>query len=67
MILRIYRQEESEGVWGCTILEPVAGAKRYLRVWDSGPDMPEWGWSLSESALLVWVNADPLVAHLVGQ
>jgi hypothetical protein len=58
MIQRIYRQEESDGVEGCTVIQPVAGPKRYLRVFDDNPGTVEWGWTLHPSAELIWEAPD---------
>lgn len=55
-IKRIYRQEPSAIVRGCTSLEVVGGPKRFMRIWD-GLDHPvEWGWSLSDANVLVWTS-----------
>jgi hypothetical protein len=58
VIKRIYRQEEAEGVQGCTILEPYGGPKRYKRIWDNSGLLAEWGWSLHPTAVLVWENPE---------
>lgn len=54
MIIRIYRQEESDEVAGCTIIERAGGPKRYQRIWDAYPSQVEWGWTLHPSAVMIW-------------
>ena len=62
-VIRIWRQDQSELVWGCTILEVVGGPKRYARIFD-GASQLEWGWTLHEMARPVQLATDapaPLV------
>jgi hypothetical protein len=54
LVVAIYRQEESDDVQACTILEHIAGPKPYCRVWDHAPTRVEWGWVLHPSAVKVW-------------
>lgn len=53
-VVAIYRQEEGVGTRAATIIERVAGPKRYARVWDLEPHRVEWGWTLHPSAVQVW-------------
>lgn len=53
-VVGIYRQDESDDVEGCTIIEHMGGHKRFARVWDLRPDEVDWGWTLHPSAVRVW-------------
>lgn len=53
-VIAVFRQEPSDGVDGCTILETLGGPKRYARIWDGLIGPMEWGWRLHESAVKVW-------------
>lgn len=52
-VIRVWRQEPSAGVAGCTVLEVEGGPKAYARIFD-GTTHLEWGWVLHESAVEVW-------------
>jgi hypothetical protein len=54
LVVAIYRQEGSDGVQACTVLEHIAGPKRYARIWDMEPRRVEWGWVLHPTSVKVW-------------
>lgn len=57
MALEIWRKPEVSASPGCVSLKIVGGPKDYLRIWDDGT--VEWGWTLHESATLVWSDGWP--------